>query len=404
MATIILTGSCGDNATYNLYDDGLLEILGTGAMTDYQYSTSTYTTTAPWVKSRYDDFIKTITIADGITTIGDYAFFNCRSLTSLTIGNTVTSIGGGVLKENPALKSITIPSSVTTIKSNAFRNCLSLEKIIMLGAVPTASSPFLVGLPMYEGKGKILVPYKYIKEYKAAKTWKDYENLIQIGSGSLADLFTDIANSIRTKTGLTDKIIAYNFPEEIEKISSSLSIENNYSKIISTGEAVFTENVPQDAFNQSEIIKVTIRGGTEISDYAFQNCSFIKKVTIEDGVTYLGANAFEGCTGLTEITIPGSIDTIFNDAFNGCTNLNTVKFEKNSSITQYINSGAFANCPALEYLYLYQEDDVVFLEDTAAFDDDFITNGTVYVPASSIDIYKEDDYWSQFSNIEEISE
>lgn len=129
-----------------------------------------------------------------------------------------------------------------------------------------------------------------------------------------------------------------------------------------------------------------------------------KNATIKDGVTYLGANAFEGCTGLTEITIPGSIDTIWNDAFNGCTNLNTVKFGKNSSMSQYINSGAFANCPNLQYLYLYQEDDVVYLEDTAAFDDDFITYGTVYVPASSIDIYKEDDYWSQFSNIEEISE
>ena len=69
MANIISTGSCGDNATYNLYDDGLLEILGTGAMTDYAYSTSTYTTTAPWANYRYSNPIKTITIADGITTM-----------------------------------------------------------------------------------------------------------------------------------------------------------------------------------------------------------------------------------------------------------------------------------------------------------------------------------------------
>ena len=72
------------------------------------------------VTSPFKDYgIKTVTIGDGITSIGDYAFYSCRGLTELTLPNSVTSIGN--------------PNSVTSIGNSAFGGCSGLEKITVDG-------------------------------------------------------------------------------------------------------------------------------------------------------------------------------------------------------------------------------------------------------------------------------
>lgn len=256
MAEIILTGSCGDNATYNLYDDGLLEILGTGDMENYANAK-----VVPW--DDYTTAITKITIANGITRIGDYSFIachiteitipssvlyirpysftNCKQLTSvkisdgttyigsyafmyctalvnLTIGNKVAQIANMAFDGCTSLTSVAIPESVTTIEAQAFGHCTNLELITMLGTTP----PTLTYRNIFIGADslRINVPFSALDVYKTAIYWKGYANIIH-GIESLAELFTRIANSIRSKTGKTDSIVAQNFPEEIEKISSN---------------------------------------------------------------------------------------------------------------------------------------------------------------------------------------
>ncbi len=84
--------------------------------------------------------LTSITIPDGVTSIGIYAFFSCTSLTSLTIGNGVTSIGGFAFFNCTSLTSPTIGNGVTSIGSNAFRGCTSLTSIIFQGDAPTVGS------------------------------------------------------------------------------------------------------------------------------------------------------------------------------------------------------------------------------------------------------------------------
>ena len=136
------SGSCGENVTWTLTADGTLTISGTGAMTDY-----TYDSRSPWYSCR--TYIKrvvmqqgvtsigdhafwdcsgltSVTIPDGVTSIGDYAFAYCVSLTSATIPEGVTSIGGSAFSGCSGLTSVTIPSSVTSIGWSAFENCTAL--------------------------------------------------------------------------------------------------------------------------------------------------------------------------------------------------------------------------------------------------------------------------------------
>ena len=95
-ASTVASGTCGEKLTWVLYEDGTLEISGTGAMTDFGLNQ------APWAYE--SDLIKTVKINSGATSIGTYAFYQCYNLTN-----------------------VTIPDSVTVINNEAFYHCYSLS-------------------------------------------------------------------------------------------------------------------------------------------------------------------------------------------------------------------------------------------------------------------------------------
>jgi len=127
------SGTCGTSATWSLdTSTGVLEIGGTGAMTDYDYNTT------PWYS--YGTSITSIVIDSGITSIGAGAFYGRFSLTSVTIPSNVTSIGAGAFESCRYLTSVTIPSSVTSIGAGAFESCVSLTSVTIPDSVTTIST------------------------------------------------------------------------------------------------------------------------------------------------------------------------------------------------------------------------------------------------------------------------
>ena len=116
------SGSCGENVTWTLTADGTLTISGTGAMTDY-----TYDSRSPWYRCR--THIKRVVMQQGVTSIGDHAFWDCSGLTSVTIPDGVTSIGDSVFSGCTALTAVTISDGVTAIGGSTFSNCIRLAKV-----------------------------------------------------------------------------------------------------------------------------------------------------------------------------------------------------------------------------------------------------------------------------------
>ena len=121
------SGTCGDNVTWTLDDEGTLIISGTGATKDYQTND----------RSPFDHNtdIKKAVIESGVTSIGYGLFLYCSNLTEVSIPNSVTSIGTAVFYQCTSLKNITIPNSVTSIGTDAFGYCTSLTSITIPNSV-----------------------------------------------------------------------------------------------------------------------------------------------------------------------------------------------------------------------------------------------------------------------------
>ena len=119
-----------------------------------------------------------ITIPNSVTSIGEYAFQQCTGLTSVTIPNSVTSIGTGAFSGCEGLTSITIPNSVTSIGSYAFFYCTGLTSMTVEATnPPLCFNDYGDGLGMPNYNIPLYVPAGSVDAYKTADVWKDFTNI-----------------------------------------------------------------------------------------------------------------------------------------------------------------------------------------------------------------------------------
>ena len=117
--------------------------------------------------------LTSITIGDSVTTIGVGVFWNCSNLTSVTIPDSVTTIGNYAFRGCTSLTSVTIGDSVTTIGKWAFRDCDSLTSVYCKATTPPTLKSSFVFDSNADGR-KIYVPAESVEAYKAATNWSEY--------------------------------------------------------------------------------------------------------------------------------------------------------------------------------------------------------------------------------------
>ena len=129
------------NISWEFTNKGMLTLTGTGDMDDFSPGA------APW--SPQEQYIKFIYISDGITSIGDNAFYGLSKARSLYIPDGITSIGEGAFENCGELKEINLPDSLLTIKNGAFRDCSKLKDINIPDSVTS------IGNSCFAGCGKL---------------------------------------------------------------------------------------------------------------------------------------------------------------------------------------------------------------------------------------------------------
>ena len=181
-ADLIDSGSCGKNATWELYKDGTLYIKGTGAMQDYDWNynetTKIVTTGAPWHDS-HSASVKKLVVEDGITSIGNDAFSDCESLVSAELAEGITSIGDGAFTGCYDLEKINIPNSVTSIGYDAFDSCWTLPSL----ELPSGLSKLESSAVSFTAFKELTVPHgvKVVDSYLA--TYNDNLTTVTLEEG-----------------------------------------------------------------------------------------------------------------------------------------------------------------------------------------------------------------------------
>ncbi len=347
------------------------------------------------------DELTSVTIGNSVTTIGERAFLCCNGLTSITIPNSVTKIGDSAFNDCSELTSVTIPNFVTEIGNRAFEGCSGLTSVTIPNSVTTIGSYAFNGCT---GLTSVTIPNSVTSIGSSAFGW----------CSGLTEV--TIPNSVT----LIGSSAFYNCERLAEVNISDLSawckitfgdIDANplwyAGHLYLNGTEIKDLVIPDDItlikdlafYGCFGLTSVTIPNSvTKIGNFAFSDCWGLAEVIIPNSVTEIGYSTFYGCGGLKEVTIPNSVTSIGNEAFRGCSGLTTVSI--GNSATE-IGDYAFRDCSGLkEIVSLNPEppicnDDICFLN--------VPTDCILKVPAGAKEAYSAAVGWSQFTNIIEIA-
>lgn len=328
------SGTCGENLTWTLDDNGTLTISGEGDMEDYAWY-------PPWFNNKFN--IKSVVIEEGVTSIGDRALRVCH-FTNIAIPDSVTKIGKEALASSD-LTSVDIGRNVTSIAEDALMSCDSLAEINVDSENPNYSS--LDGVLFN----------------------KDKTVLLQYACGKADDIYTvpDGVDGIGYRAFYCSSLTNIILPESVTHIDDgaflncqSLTNIEIPDSVTSIGNGVFGDcekltnvNIPDSITGISKsmfsycraLTNITIPDTvTYIGDYAFSSCDSLTAIEIPENVTSIGKYAFSYCDGLTSVAIPEKVSAISDNTFYSCEGLTNAVIPGN--VTQ-VGERAFAYCKSL---------------------------------------------------------
>lgn len=287
-ASIEAEGTCGKTASYKLDADGTLTISGTGVMYNYNSSKA-----APW--KEYRSNITNVVIEDGVTGIGEQAFYSCKQIEDVSLPDTLENIGKNALFGCSSLTEISIPEAVSTIGSMAFKGT-NVEKVYYAGDEETFES-ISIGSNNDELTNALI---EYGREEE-----KDIE-------------------------GACGKNVSYKLSSDGTMTISGTGVIYNYNS---------SKAAPWKEYKSNITCVIIEEGVTGIGEQAFYGCKQIEEISLPNTLESIGKNALFGCSSLTEILLPKTISTVGNMAFKG-TNISKVYYAGSEEAFQNISIGS----------------------------------------------------------------
>ncbi len=378
-----VTGTIPYGITWKLSSAGVLTVSGKGAMLDYDAGNSTGSPGyAPWYY--YSPYIREIVVQNGVTAVGECAFYGCSRCTKVTVAGSVTSIGPGSFSGCDGLEEVVLPFSGTRASTNdfwdgQFSNMFSEQvqdntlKKVTITKVPPMEQAFkdcryleTILLP----EGTVAIPYRCFENCSALSAVCIPQSVSAImGYG----FYSCTALTEVTVPGHVVQIGEYAFSEC--SALKTVTIEEGCRTIMESAfyscAALESVRLPDSlktigdwCFDQDpSLVSVVVPDGVTELGNTFNYCNALNSVTIGSGVRRLsgflkdpnlktvsiGKNveeieAFYECAALTEIVIPNGVKTILPYSFRDCTSLKAVVIPDSVTV---LGNNSFTNCTAL---------------------------------------------------------
>jgi hypothetical protein len=256
-----------------------------------------------------------------VTWISGKAFSNCTHVTSVTIPNSVTTIGIDAFSHCTGLTNVTIPNGVTTIGNAAFSNCTNLTSVMLGSSVTTIYAAFynctsLTNFSVnptnsaYSSRDGVL----FNKEQTTLITFPPGRG----GSYVIPDSVTSIGDETFSGFSGCTRLTSVTMGDSVTNIADVTFSDCTSLKNVTIGNSV-----------------------TSIGGYAFYNCTSLTNVTIPDSVITIGIAAFGNCTNLINVTVGSSVASIENQAFSGCSTLTNLSVDAGNSVYSSLNGVLF---------------------------------------------------------------
>lgn len=345
---VLASGKCGVNAYYTIYDDYSMVISGSGEMADYKEKTWD-SSTAPW-EEQYKDQITRIVIQEGITSVGDCAFYWMSNLSNVEFANSITEIGNWSFYQCSKLTSVVLPSNLKEIGGVSF-SYTGIESIVFPDGLMTIGNQAFTETKLTS----VSIPASVTKiSFLAFRC----PTIRAINVSSSNQNYCSVDGVLYDKNRTTLCEYPNGRSDVVYSVLPGVKVIGLY------------------AFDKSSLSKIVLPEGlTKIETTAFRDCIKLAEINLPEGITSIGSNAFEGCSSLRSITIPSTVTTIDFMCFYRC-----------SSLEQIINK-ALVPQSIVESVFKYVGKSI-----------------PLYVPAESVNAYKTAPYWSEFTNIQAIPE